>query len=449
MEDLYKDERIQFRNKIEFSPYGSCILYVMQRSQRPFENPALDVAIKIADEFLLPVKVVVFVLKYPNANLRHYKFFLDGLSDVAEGLLNRGVSFHLKIAEDFNVIPKKILSFNPKAVVMDENPLREMEQLRIKLSKELSVPFLTVDSDVIVPSKLVEKEIYNAKSLKIRYKKLLPQFLRKEEDKKPKIRATFVEHSIFTLDEVKNALKLDYSVKTIEKKGGYFEGQKVLINFLENRLKGYDKKRSDPNEDGTSKISPYLHFGHISPLKTALEVLSADAPSQDIETFLDQLIIRRELAVNFVRYNKDYDSLNGCEPWALKSLEKHKGDFREIYSLEQMENCETKDPLWNAATKQMIETGYMHNYLRMYWSKQILLWTKTPEEAFERAVYLNDKYFLDGRDPNGYAGIAWAIGAKHDRPFPPDKPVMGLIRPMTLNGAKRKFDIDKFCMNFK
>lgn len=449
MRNLIKDERIEFRNKVEFTSSGNCVLYVMQRCQRPFDNPALNVAIKIADEFSLPVKVVVFVFKYPKANLRHYKFFLDGLIDVAKCLMSRGVSFHLKIAENFSVLPKEILSFSPKAVVMDENPLREMEKLRVNLSKELSVPFLTVDSDVIVPSKLVEKEVYNARSLKIRYKKILSQFLKKEEDKKPRIVETFNEPLIFTLDDVRSALKLDYSVKPTEKRGGYFEGLKVLKDFVEHRLAGYEKKRSDPNENGTSNISPFLHFGHISPLKTAFEVLSSQAPSQDIETFLDQLIIRRELAINFVKYNQNYDSIKGCEPWALKSLEKHLSDFRQIHSLEQMENCETRDPLWNAATKQMIQTGYMHNYLRMYWAKQILFWTSSPDEAFETAVYLNDKYLIDGRDPNGYAGIAWAIGAKHDRPFPPDKPVIGLIRPMTFNGAKRKFDVKEFCQKFK
>ena len=156
-----------------------------------------------------------------------------------------------------------------------------------------------------------------------------------------------------------------------------------------------------------------------------------------------------KLAINFVKHNKNYDSLNGCEPWAIKTLEKHSKDFRQVYSLDILENCQTKDTLWNSANRQMIEKGYMHNYLRMYWAKQLLFWTKSPEEAFETAVYLNDKYLLDGRDPNGYAGIAWAIGGKHDRPFPPDKPVMGLIRPMTYNGAKRKFDIQKFCRKFK
>lgn len=444
MIELTKDQRIEFRNKFEIPSEGSCVLYVMQRCQRPFDNPALNVAVKIANEFSLPVKVVSFVFKYPRANLRHYKFFLDGIIDVAQGLLHRGIFFHLKIAQDFSAITKEILSFSPKAVVMDENPLKEMEKLRKRLSKELPIPFMTVDSDVVVPSKLLEKEIYNARSLKIKYKKILSQFLKREEDLKPKIIANYKELPIFTLDEVRSALKLDYSIKPTEKRGGYFEGQRVLKSFVDNRLKGYEKRRSDPNEDGTSGISPYLHFGQISPLKIAFEILSSEAPSQDVETFLDQLIIRRELAINFVKHNENYNNLKGCENWAIKSLEKHRNDFRQIHSLEEMENCQTKDPLWNAATKQMIETGYMHNYLRMYWAKQILFWTNSPEEAFETAVYLNDKYLLDGRDPNGYAGIAWAVGAKHDRPFPPDKPIIGLIRPMTYNGAKRKFDVEKF-----
>ncbi|MCX7830631.1 MAG: deoxyribodipyrimidine photo-lyase, partial [Acidobacteria bacterium] len=445
MKELLKNERFVLRNGFEIPPQGDCVLYVMQRSQRPFDNPALNASIKIANELGLPVKVVVFVLKYPRANIRHYKFFLDGLMDVAKGLLSRGISFQIKLSEEFDEILKDVISFNPKVVLADENPLREMENLRENLSNTLKVPFVTVDGDVVVPSKLIGKEVYNAKILKSKMQELLPDFLKKEDELGPKINSLeSKETRIFTLDEVRKALNLDYSVNVVSKKGGYFEALRALRNFVKNKLKGYDKKRNDPNEDWTSGLSPYLHFGHISPITVAFEALSSSAPSADIEAFLDQLIVRRELAINYVKYNKNYDNLKGCENWALKTLDKHKFDFRDIHTISQLENCETKDPLWNAATRQMKETGFMHNYLRMYWAKQILFWTKSPEEAFEYAVYLNDKYLLDGRDANGYAGIAWAIGAKHDRPFPPDKPIIGLVRPMTLNGAKRKFDVEKF-----
>ncbi len=418
----------------------------MQKSQRPFDNPALNVAVKIANKFLLSVKVVVFIFKYPNANIRHYKFFPDGLMDTAKCLLTKGISFHLKIAEKFSDIPKGILIFNPKVVVMDENPIQEMEQLRQNLSEELPIPFITVDSDVVVPSRLFGKEFYNAKIFRDKYKQHLSKYLKTEKELLPEIKASFNKTNIVTLEEVGRAVKLNYSVTPVEKKGGYFEGERVLKKFVEERLSNYENKRNDPNEEVTSQLSSYLHFGHISPIRVALTVLSAKASISNIESFLDKLLIRRELAINFVKHNKNYKNLKCCENWALNTLEKHRKDFRKNYSLSELENGETEDPLWNAAQKQMVKSGFMHNYLRMYWAKQLIFWTKSPEEAFETAVYLNDKYQLDGRDPNGYKGIAWAIGGKHDRPFPPDKLVLGLIRPMTLKGAKRKFDVDKFCL---
>lgn len=450
MENILKNERVTLRNEFNLQNSGNCVLCIIQRSQRPFDNPLLNRAISAANSLKIPVLAVIFVMNYPRANARHYQFFLDGLKDVADGLLKRKIPLNIKIVENKNEMLAHISFFNPKVVFMDENPIKEMEFLRKSLSQELKIPFFTVDCDVVVPSKLIEKEVYNARILKLKYKDLLPRFLVKEEDLEVKFPPPFLnEPNFFSLEIVSQKLKIESTISLVKKKGGYYESIKVLNHFLKNNLKNYSEKRNDPNENCTSFLSPYLHFGNISPIKVAFEVLSSHAPIKEKESFLDQLIIRRELAINFVKHNKNYESLNGCEPWAIKTLEKHLRDFRQVYSLKQLENCETKDPLWNSANRQMQETGYMHNYLRMYWAKQLLFWTKSPEEAFETAVYLNDKYLLDGRDPNGYAGIAWAIGGKHDRPFPPDKPVMGLIRPMTYNGTKRKFDIQKFCRKFK
>jgi deoxyribodipyrimidine photo-lyase len=173
----------------------------------------------------------------------------------------------------------------------------------------------------------------------------------------------------------------------------------------------------------------------------ALAVRDAEAPSEDRKAFLEQLIVRRELSINFVRFNPHYDRLQGAEPWALRTLDEHRRDEREYrYSEAQLENAETHDPLWNAAQQQMVVGGWMHGYLRMYWAKKILEWTRSPEEAFEIAVRLNDRYELDGRDPNGYTGIAWAMGGKHDRAWGPERPVYGKIRYMSYPSTSRKFD---------
>jgi deoxyribodipyrimidine photo-lyase len=223
--------------------------------------------------------------------------------------------------------------------------------------------------------------------------------------------------------------------------GGSGQGRKALQQFLKFRLKGYAANRNHPDLDGTSQLSPYLHFGHIGVHTVALAVKNAHAPLRDRQAFLDELIVRRELAINFVRFNPHYESFDSCEPWAYRTLRAHARDERSHrYTEKQLENAETHDPLWNAAQKQMVLSGWMHGYLRMYWAKKILEWSPSPEIAYEVAVRLNDRYQLDGRDPNGYAGIAWAIVGKHDRAWGPERPVYGKIRYMSYASTSRKFD---------
>jgi len=215
--------------------------------------------------------------------------------------------------------------------------------------------------------------------------------------------------------------------------------------FRKKRLLCYAVDRNHPGLDGTSQLSPYLHFGHIGPREVARAVRDADAPREDRDAFLEEFIVRRELSVNYVRFNPRYDSLEGCEPWALRTLDAHRGDPRAPrYGAGALEAADTHDPLWNAAQIQMVETGWMHGYVRMYWAKKILEWTRTPEEAFEVAVALNDRYEVDGRDPNGYTGIAWAVGGKHDRAWGPERPVYGTIRYMSFASTSRKFDSKRY-----
>ncbi len=221
--------------------------------------------------------------------------------------------------------------------------------------------------------------------------------------------------------------------------GGTDQALKQLKGFIKHGLANYPVDRNKPECDGTSRLSAYLHFGHIGPHTVALAVQKSKAPKQAKEAFLEQLIVRRELAINFVRFNPDYDNFESGAPWAHKSLAEHAGDPRKIYSERQLEEAQTHDPLWNAAQRQMVMTGFMHNYVRMYWAKKILEWSKTPARAYQIAVYLNDKYELDGRDPNGYAGIAWAIVGKHDRPWF-ERPIFGKVRFMSFNSTSKKFD---------
>ncbi len=203
----------------------------------------------------------------------------------------------------------------------------------------------------------------------------------------------------------------------------------------------YEELKNDPTKECVSNMSPFLHFGQISPLHIALRVSETDSPGKD--AYLEELIVRRELSVNFVFYNKNYDAFEGLPEWAKKTLKEHEKDPREyVYTLEELENAETHDPYWNAAQREMTLRGKMHGYMRMYWGKKIIEWSRTPENAFKTAVYLNNKYELDGRGPNGFTGVAWCFG-KHDRPWK-ERPIFGKIRYMNANGLKRKFDADGY-----
>jgi deoxyribodipyrimidine photo-lyase len=209
-------------------------------------------------------------------------------------------------------------------------------------------------------------------------------------------------------------------------------------------LSRYGAQRNDPTLDAQSHLSPYIHFGQLSAQRIALEVFKADAGEEVKDTFLEELIVRRELSDNFCYYNLDYDNTNGFPAWARKTLDEHRKDPRDyLYSRDQFEQAETHDDLWNAAQREMAKRGKMHGYMRMYWAKKILEWTPSPEIALETAIYLNDRYAIDGRDPNGYAGIAWSIGGVHDRAWN-ERMVFGKVRYMSYNGCKSKFNIKRY-----
>jgi len=330
-------------------------------------------------------------------------------------------------------------------LVTDENPLRGPEHRLQKGVRELRIPVWSVDSDVVVPSKLIPGKQYAARSIRPKLLKLGNEFLVKPRNSLAKIPWTARAESLVCDQSCLVGLEIDRSVQPAPCiRGGTREAMRLLRQFAQKKLEDYPERRNHPESDGTSKLSPYLHFGNISPVTIAREVMKAPAPSEAKEAFLDQLITWRELAINFVRHNPLYDSVECAEAWAMRTLSTHSGDARPVfYSERQLENAETHDPLWNAAQIQMVENGWMHNYMRMYWGKKILEWTRSPAEAFQIAVRLNDKYELDGRDPNGYAGIAWAIAGKLDRPWF-ERPIFGQIRYMSGASTGKKFDSKKY-----
>jgi deoxyribodipyrimidine photo-lyase len=448
-ESLTDDPRVTVRTKGDPIPDGRCIVYWMQRAQRAVDNPALDVAIHAGNALSKPV-VVFFGLNpfVERGNVRHYRFLIDGLDDIAAGLRSRRVGFVLRRYPDHR-LSAFVAAVRPALVVGDENPLRQTEAWREKVSLELSVPLWTVDADVVVPIKLLDKEQYAARTIRPRLHRHLDEFLVRSGDPVARLpwRAPRGIVSLRPSPALLEGLPLDRSVAAADGfRGGTAEARRRLKKFVRARLDAYDRQRNHPEHPGTSELSPYLHFGHIGPREVGLAVRDCKAPGTP--AFLEQVIVRRELAINYVAFNDDYDRLAGCERWARRTLAAHRRDDRPyLYSESQLESAGTHDALWNAAQHQMVTTGWMHGYIRMYWAKKILEWTRSAEEAFEIAVRLNDRYELDGRDPNGYANIAWAIGGKHDRPWPP-RPIFGTVRTMSHARMLQKFDargyIDQF-----
>ncbi len=441
---MIQKERIKALNQRE-TKKGDYVLYWMQASQRVEYNHALEYAILKANELYQPI-IVFFGLTdhFPEANERHYAFMLEGLKEVKGLLQERGIQMVI-----LHQSPEKgVVHMAKKAslVVVDRGYLKIQKEWREDAANQMDCPLTQVESEVIVPvEEASPKEEYAAATLRPKIHKKLKQFLFPLEHNDPVIKSFSLNIRSFDIDDLKKAiskLQIDRSVKKVGSyQGGTQEAIKHLEVFLEGKLDRFPELRNDPTLDYLSQMSPYLHFGHISPLFIALKALETKSPG--IEAFLEELIIRRELSMNFVFYNEKYDSYEAIPDWAKKSLKSHQKDKRQyLYNLQELEQGKTHDPYWNTAQKEMVLTGKMHGYMRMYWGKKIIEWSKTPADAFRNALYLNNKYELDGRDPNGFAGVAWCFG-KHDRPWG-ERPIFGKIRYMNDKGLKRKFDADQY-----
>ena len=445
---MIHNERIKSLNKKSIGR-GNYVLYWMQAAQRVQYNHALEFAIRQANERGLPV-IVYFGLtnNYPDANERHYYFMLEGLKEVQTSLSK--LKIKMVIRHESPEIGAANLSKEAVLVVCDRGYTNIQRNWRDYVAKNVNCPCIQIESDVVVPvEEASPKEEYSAATLRPKIRRLLPKYLVKIEEHEPlmtSLHLDFDSLNVGNIEETITELDIDRSVKSTEFfLGGTEEAERLLNNFLDSKLDLYPNLRNDPNADCLSNMSPYLHFGQISPLYIALKILETGSPSKD--TYLEELIVRRELGANFVFYNQLYDSFEGLPRWAKIILSEHNGDQREYtYSIDELERAVTHDPYWNAAQREMVVTGKMHGYMRMYWGKKIIEWSSTPVEAFQRCLYLNNKYELDGRDPNGFAGVAWCFG-KHDRPWA-GRPVFGNIRYMSAEGLRRKFDVDKYAKKY-
>jgi deoxyribodipyrimidine photo-lyase len=441
---MIQKERIKALNKKGINK-GAYVLYWMQASQRVEYNHALEYAILKSNELRQPIIVFFGITDhFPEANERHYAFMLEGLREVKQSLEKRGIQ--MVILHQSPELGAVQLAKRASIIVVDRGYLRVQKEWRSYAANHIDCSLIQVESDVIVPvEEASPKEEYAAATIRSKIHKKLSHFLVPLKQNNPSIDSLSLDFDSFDISNIDKAvskLHIDRSVKRVNSfYGGTQEARKHLEVFLEGKLDRFPELRNDPTLDYLSHMSPHLHFGQISPLFIALKALETKSPGT--EAFLEELIIRRELSMNFVFYNEQYDSYEAVPEWAKKTLRAHqKNKCPYLYSLEEMEMAKTHDPYWNAAQREMVLKGKMHGYMRMYWGKKIIEWSKTPEEAFRVALYLNNKYELDGRDPNGFTGVAWCFG-KHDRPWG-ERQIFGNVRYMNDRGLKRKFDADEY-----
>jgi deoxyribodipyrimidine photo-lyase len=423
------------------------VIYWMQRDQRVNGNWALLFAQETALEMKQPLVVVFCLVRtFLEAKERHYQFMLSGLVEVECNLKEKNILFVLLEGEPEVQLPEFLDKVNASCLITDFNPLRLTSSWRASVSRKIKIPFYEVDAHNVVPCRTAsDKQEFSARTLRLKLQKLLPDYL------KPYpllIKHPFLWENPSEKIYSSNSSHLNHQSSFISEIKGFRSGENEansrMKRFVRNQLSDYHLQRNFPEKEGQSGLSPYLHFGQISAQSIALEIQTQDNPVESKNAFLEELIVRKELSDNYCYYNPDYDRFEGFPAWAKKTLNVHRDDFRLYsYSLEAFENAQTHDDLWNAAQKELLITGKMHGYMRMYWAKKILEWTGSPEEAMTIAVYLNDKYAIDGRDPNGYAGIAWSIGGVHDRPWG-GRPVFGNVRYMNYNGCLRKFDVKAY-----
>ena len=441
------DDRVQVLNSCPARDTGQYVLYAMRSAQRVEDNPALSLAVMRANELGKPL-VVAFclLLDFPEANLRHFTFMLEGLAETMPAMAKLGATPVL-VRGDWAQEMSRLAQIACE-VVLDKGYLRLHRQDVAKLLSQVECRVFEVEGEAVVPVEVAsEKAEYAARTLRPRVNRHLKDFLVRAPLPKLSTRDSklALESLHGGLDDIAEFLKgkhFDRSVSPASKffRGGPSQAQKHLQTFLDQRLRAYDDERNQPQHDFTSNMSLYLHYGMISPVDLALQVTEASHPKDpQVESYLEELVVRRGLGQNFCHFQSEYDSWGALPEWARKTLTAHKKDSRpHLYTRENLESAETHDPYWNAAQIEMVETGYMHNYMRMYWGKKILEWSSSPEYAHGTTLYLNNKYFLDGRDPVSFANVGWIFGL-HDRPWQ-EREIYGTVRCMMASGLERKGD---------
>jgi len=442
---LISSARVQVLVDAPVHTSGRYVLYWMQQSQRAQFNPAIEYALEQANALDLPLLVCFGLAAFPEANLRHYDFMLRGLGVVRDKLAERGIGFVIRKSPPHALARE--LAADAALVVCDCGYLRIQRAWRAKLADGLNRRLVQIEGDVVVPlSAASQKHEFAARTLRPRIQRVVDDHLDVLEPRPVRRRSDQLDlASDVDLDNVAKVLaglKIDSAVGPVRRfRPGETAARERLEAFIDGALARYGAERGKPEAGVASHMSPYLHFGQISPVEIALAVRRTP-PSDSRSSYLEELIVRRELAMNHAWFEHGYDRYGSMPEWARKTLAAHAGDPRpHLYTREQFEAAETHDPYWNAAMREMRATGYMHNRLRMYWGKKILNWSADPQEAFETTLALNNRWFLDGRDPNSFTNVGWLFGL-HDRPWG-SQPVFGTVRSMGANTFK-KFDADAY-----
>ena len=414
----------------------------MSREQRVQDNWSLLHARELAGEAPLVVGFCL-VPTFLGATLRQYDFMLRGLEEVEQSLNKLGIGFHLRMGDPAKEMVSLVQELDAGCVVTDFDPLRIKQQWQQAVAKAIPVSMIEVDGHNVVPARVVsDKQEYAARTIRPKIHRNSEIFLEPFPKLTPPART--IKTDPVDWEKVRQTIQVDTTVSPVSITPGETAAHKALKKFIRDDLQEYAERRNDPTAEATSGLSPYYHFGQLAPQRAALEV-AATGKGEGQAAYLEELIIRRELSDNFCLHNPHYDSLKGAPDWALKTLDEHRDDPRPYtYSYKQFEQAATHSRLWNAAQTQLLRSGTMHGYMRMFWAKKILEWSATPEEAYETAITLNDRYQLDGRDPNGYVGVLWSLAGVHDRPWQ-TRPIYGSVRYMNENGCRRKFKVDVYC----
>jgi len=480
--------RIRTGNSLPALQDGDFILYWMIASRRATWNFALDRAVEWTEKLQKPL-VVLEALRcgYPWASDRIHRFVLDGMAENACWFERMEVLYYPYLEPTPNAGKGLLAALASRAcvVVTDEFPCFFLPHMVASGARQAPVLMEVVDSNGLLPLRQAEQPFPTAFAFRRFLQRELPQHLGEFPKANPLLNARLPKATVIppeilkrwpkasprllnSGDRVLAGMSLDHEIHpVVTTRGGSTPAQALLREFLRNKLASYAEARNEPGQNATSELSPYLHFGHISVHQIFSEITGQEGWSPDhlalrstgsrtgwwglskaTEACLDQGVIWRELGLNFCHTRNDYDQFESLPAWALKTLRLHARDQRShLYTLEKFERAKTHDPLWNAAQTQLVREGRIHNYLRMLWGKKILEWTRSATKALEIMVQLNNKYALDGRDPNSYNGIFWCLG-RYDRPWGPERPVFGTVRYMSSENTARKFNIREYVRKY-